>query len=76
MCKIVICMSDLTNWFPYKVWQKIFIKKKKVGPPRKMTCLSGLRFFNCKVSNFEEGFSKLESSLSISNLCLSFAASY
>ena len=76
MCKKVICMSDLTNWFSYKVWQKVFIKKKKVGPPRKMTCLSGLRFFNCYGSNSEEGFSKLESSLSISNLCLSYAASH
>ena len=59
MLKKVIYLSDLTKCgvnfdFHTKLGKKVFIAKKKVGPPRKMTSLSGLRFFNCKVSNFEE----------------------
>ena len=52
------------------------IKKKKVNSPRKMTCHSGLPFFNCRV--------KLQGGviwvgiiiMCISNSCFSHAASY
>ena len=52
------------------------MQKKKVGLPRKTPCLFGLPFFNCR-SNSDEGFARLvESSFSISKLCVSEAASY
>ena len=53
MCKWVTRLSEL-SWvrqlrFPGKNWRKVYIKKQKVGSPRKMTCLFGLPFFSFKV---------------------------
>ena len=79
MCKRVICLSDLTKWanfdFHKKFGSKFSCGKRKLTRLEKRLPFSDYHF-SIVGSNSDEGFARLESSLSIGKLCFNEAASY